>query len=477
MGTNVFGFCPDDLEGVIWKGKKSNISFEELAIVAAPMLWFSPDEPLLQSNNGSNKIPEPFPFDKAQNPVVYYKIKTIYTENRPHTKEELKLKDHSTQLIDLKSVRAIDLNYYYYFSEDIGLGTHDHDIESITLQIQMHQAWDCPDFDYAITVKAVIAKAHGLLWYQNILDVDDQTFFPLSILIEEGKHASCTDKNADGIFTPGYDVTRRINDAWGVRDIITTGKLFSGAFQAWMAKRRLPEHIIFPPIKNDHLHFEKFKNRFGEYLTGSTYELRVYPEFPRADIDNELMKNMRHKRPHKWPQIKTVYEDGAIKMWAKEEKIFRQVSLAYRFDGANNLSVSIPFFIVKPLEAPMTGGWIYHKLYFGDLNIIENSQERYIKIFGHQVVHSPSASRWLDTYIGLGYEFHEVNTDPEKTKYNVFFVSEAGIKMRLNINNTPFKFLRTLGTDFWGIKMGWKNVGFHPFIDSGFVIEIGAGAF
>ncbi len=49
-----------------------------------------------------------------------------------------------------------------------------------------------------------------------------------------------TDKNGDGVFTPGYDVNVRINDAWGVRDIIRTGMLFSGGFEGWMAKVRRP---------------------------------------------------------------------------------------------------------------------------------------------------------------------------------------------------------------------------------------------
>jgi len=40
------------------------------------------------------------------------------------------------------------------------------------------------------------------------------------VLVEEGKHASCTDRSADGHYTPGFDVTERVNDAWGVRDTL-----------------------------------------------------------------------------------------------------------------------------------------------------------------------------------------------------------------------------------------------------------------
>ena len=41
----------------------------------------------------------------------------------------------------------------------------------------------------------------------------------VTLLVEEGKHAVAPDRNADGVYTPGYDVNKRIKDAWGVRDV------------------------------------------------------------------------------------------------------------------------------------------------------------------------------------------------------------------------------------------------------------------
>ena len=63
----------------------------------------------------------------------------------------------------------------------------------------------------------------------------------MHLLVEEGKHGLATDKNGDGVFTKGYDANVRINDAWGTRDIIRTGRLFTGGYQGWMAKVRRPD--------------------------------------------------------------------------------------------------------------------------------------------------------------------------------------------------------------------------------------------
>ena len=60
------------------------------------------------------------------------------------------------------------------------------------------------------------------------------------------KHASCTDKNGDGVYTPGYDVKVRINDAWGVRDVLGQGVLFSGGFESWFAETGVPKHRVYP---------------------------------------------------------------------------------------------------------------------------------------------------------------------------------------------------------------------------------------
>ena len=474
----LFSQCPDNADGVVWKGNHNLISFEELASLAAPMLWFSPDELLLYDSEHKKQLPNAFPFEEYNGPVVYYKYRNIYTSKSvDYSDEELNTK--GLELINLDHVQAIDLDFFYYFEKETGLGSHDHDIESVALQMAIIKDPSCTNNKYGIAVKLVTARAHGLHWYNNVFEVDSRTFFPLSILIEEGKHASCTDKNADGAFTPGYDVTKRINDAWGVRDIITSGKLVTGSYQAWMSKNRTPESILFPPIPPNSLHYEQLVSKFGDYLEGNQYQLRPYPDYPRKDIDKNLKKLMKGKKPHKWPSIDKVKGDVSLKLALKEDKAYRSFGAAYRWDDSNGYTVTVPLLIFKTVEAPMTGGYLFNKFNLGGgITSIKNGSVMVNKLLGHQIVHTSSASKWIDTYVGFGYETYDTNIQPNLgEEFDTYFVSEAGIKIRLNISKTPLKFLRWLGTEFWGVRIGWKNLGFHPFANSGFIIELGAGVF
>jgi hypothetical protein len=489
--SKTFGQCLEDEAGIIWTSDESIISFYDLARYAAPMLWFSPDEIKLFAKDGKKQLPELFPFerDDERQPVVYYKIRHIYGTdpvlaliNQPTDEAELESVNKDLQLLDLKYVRAIDLDFYYYFQYETGPTAHEHDIESVALQLRVFDAVACPDFQYAIKVNRVTGRAHGLHWYNNVLKVDPQTSFPLSIIIEEGKHASCTDKNADGIYTPTYDVTEKVNDAWGVRDIITSGRLVSGGWQSWMAKRRDGNSIVFPPLPMDSPWYTKFVKRFGEDHEGSSYQLRPYPDYRRmkalGKIEPGLDRFMGDKTPHIWPKFNRVSGSGRITQWIKEEKSYRSLSLAYRWDDTQRLSFAFPLLFFKNVEAPKTGGWIYNKFYIGDFDALDTQTPvGFDKLLGHQITYSSSASRWVDMYVGAGYEIYDADLTMNGTQYETFLVSEIGVKFRLNITRTPLRFLRHLGTDFWGIKAGWKNVGFSPFLTSGFVIELGAGVF
>jgi len=66
--------CGQDPTGILWYGSTPRITFEELARYCGPILWFSPDEPLLDFTPGTEMmIPEPVPFEEpADSPVVYY---------------------------------------------------------------------------------------------------------------------------------------------------------------------------------------------------------------------------------------------------------------------------------------------------------------------------------------------------------------------------------------------------------------------
>ena len=89
--------------------------------------------------------------------------------------------------------------------------------------------------------------AHGVDWYSNILRAERDMVFPVRVLVEEGKHASILDRNADGVYTPGYDVNARVNDAWGLRDVLGSSVLMGSGFSATMAKPREDAFQLLPP--------------------------------------------------------------------------------------------------------------------------------------------------------------------------------------------------------------------------------------
>ena len=471
--VRAYSQCLDDLDGVVWHSKRNGITIEDVARFTAPMLWFSPDEPNLLDANGKITLPQNLPFDDSgERPIVYYKVRSIYANTEKSNMLAKVPLSRPLQLINLVFVRAIDVEFYFYYESESGLGGHPHDLESVALQLQVLSGEACEDFNYAIQVKKVIARAHGLTWFENSFHVDEQTHFPLSILIEEGKHANCTDKNADGIYTPSYDVTLKVNDAWGVRDIIRSGNLFSGGYQAWMTKVRDEESLLLPPLPESSPFFDQFSNEYAEQ--SNVYELRAFPDEHIPIEDKKLRKMVKSKKPHTWPRLIKVGGDGSILQWSKENKPHKSVGFNYRHDESGALAFTIPLLIVRNVPAPMTGGWFFHKIYLGsEPNVVAGKT----RLLGHQITHTNSASRWIDSYVGLGYELLDINPNPDIVDGKGYFVSEIGLKIRANITHSPFKFLRHLGTEYWGVKVGWKNIGFNPFLSSGFVIEIGAGVF
>ena len=67
-----------EVPGAIWWGGPREMTVAELAAYAAPVFWFSPDEPSLYDVHGAGiTIPEAFPFETADGPVVYYQLKEV----------------------------------------------------------------------------------------------------------------------------------------------------------------------------------------------------------------------------------------------------------------------------------------------------------------------------------------------------------------------------------------------------------------
>jgi hypothetical protein len=409
-----------------------------------------------------------FPFEEsADEPVVYYRIRTLM-----RNREGLALYPDSTDinnsLIDLSRISGIYLDYFFYYPKEEGLGGHVHDVESVEMRLLVARQPKCDECRYAISVQKVVGKAHGILWYDNTLFTDQYTKFPLAILVEEGKHASCTDKNGDGYYTPGYDVNRRVNDAWGVRDVMRTGALYTGGFEAWFAKVRWAQDRVFPPLPPDSPVWENYERHlaYGSLEQNhATYSLRPFPKLAAAEAFEEdpRIVHFVDKGYDDWPEEE---DDTGLKdlaKWLEEENFVKSLSLAYRYDGKHGLSLVFPLLIVKNISDPVAGGWLVNRMFF---------KGHHLQDCAWNVMYTSSASRWIDGYFALGWEW---NRDTGSTESH--FMTESGIKFRGTISTTPLRFLSKLGTDFWGLRVGLMTWGFADFDRIGYIVEVGAGTF
>ena len=454
----------DAVQAVVWHGADPQMPIERLAAYCGPIVWFSPDEPLLNDKTGKDiMIPEPFPFEPAATgPVVYYRVRQIVTHpDATGIAYVPNSADRGASVVDLQNVSGIDLDFFFYYSKETGLGGHKHDVESVEMQLIVLNRPECNE--RLLVVTRVVGKAHGVQWYDNTLHVDEYTRFPIHIFVEEGKHASCTDKNGDGYYTPGYDVNRRVNDAWGVRDIISSGSLFTGGYQAWMAKVRHPEHCVFPPLPEN----SPLRGRLSEdgvYAPDNAiYELRPFPSAERAEKD--LVHFIADKGDPDWPEVEELNGIQQFREWADSETFVKSLSVSFYADGNYGIAFSFPFFIVKNLEDPMGGGFITQRMAFTDKDLRD---------FTWMANYSPSASRWIDPYLAAGVEWNKEDAPGGGTTSRSDMVIETGLKFRASLAHTPFRFV-TRVADFWGVRFGVKSYGFFDINTLRYVIEVGAG--
>ncbi len=476
------GTCDfSSLPGVVWFGTDRRMPIERLASYVAPVYWFSPDEPLLnQAEGDSIRIPEAMPFQTAPDrPVVYYQFDDfLVAEDAKETAFVRDVADPGNSIIDLDPTGAFRLHFFAYFSSEVGLGAHQHDLEAAEFKVAVARSdgeWvrentdaQCDERTYVIVVTRVSAKAHGIIWFWNVIDTDDETRFPMHLLVEEGKHGLATDKNGDGYFTPGYDVSRHINDAWGVRDNIRSGQLVTGGYQAWMTKVRRDEHRVYPPLPDDSPGRARLARRgyYDHDVSYIEYELRPLPPAELGAHDPGLYHFMEAKEVPGWPEIRTGQSAQDVLDWVAEGSVVKSLAISLMYDSDLGFSFVFPFFIIKNLETNISGGFLVWRMYLKDIELRD---------FGVMLMYAPSASRWFDTYFALGYEWYEEGprgVPPEKFDD---FVLETGFKFRVQLGTSPLKFLTFL-TDFWGFRAGVKNYGFSDIDRLTYVLEFGAGA-
>jgi len=465
-----------DAPGIIAAGENPQITFLQYAGLCAPILWLSPDEPNLKGTKGEDiLIPMAFPFEGvAETPVVYYRIRTLLVRDDQDDDVIIdKDPDRINTLVDFRQIAGVDLDFFFYYPSEEGLGAHTHDVEAVYMKTFIQRCETCETPHYALRLDRTIAKAHGILWYDNTLITDKYTQFPITILVEEGKHASCPDKNQDGIYTPTYDVNTRVNDAWGIRDIMRSGGLYTGGYQAWMTKARTPEYRVFPPMWEKSPYREKFEVD-GVYAAGNAiYELRP---FPRSDLAEAYDPHLTHfiadKGDENWPEVVEDTDFNKFGRWLDEDKFINSYTLSVRFQGQNygsrtnvaGLSMIFPLLVVKNVADPVGGGWFVNRVFAVDKNLRD---------IGWNILYTTSASRWVDGYFALGWEWDK----DDEGNLHTDQMTEFGLKLRFNMGATPLKFLTKLGTDFWGVRMGVMSKGFFNWESLGYAIEIGAGSF
>ena len=451
---------------IVWSGRDPTMTFERLAAYCAPVLWFSPDEPLLPGpeDTGGIRIPTTFPFaTRPEAPVVYYRVRSVIHATETREDPVTPAPNRGESRLDLSTISVIELDYFFYYPSEEGFGGHQHDVESVEMSIHVWKRSDCAECPFALLVFKATAKAHGVLWYDNTLVMDAETRFPLTILVEEGKHASCTDKNGDGYFTPGYDVNRRVNDAWGVRDVIRSGGLFSGGFESWFAKVRQPQDRVIPPLPEDSPHRARLGREARKAGGLATYELWPFPRPELAANDPELLPFIADKGSPDWPQVRDASSLHEVRRALSDDSFAKTLSIAARVDGDMGVSFVFPLFIVKNFSDPLVGGWVVNRIYMRDTHLRD---------FGYNLLYTTSASRWIDGYFSLGYERDRAD-DGSSRRY---WCAETGFKFRANIRHSPLRFLAPL-TDFWGLRIGTKADGLLPIERLGLVVEVGAGTF
>lgn len=456
----------DSVPGLIWAGSDSVMTIERLVAYAAPILWFSPDEPNLAGQRGKDiRIPEAFPFESVpDSPVVYFMVRNLgYLPKRSGWAYRPDSADRGASLVNLANTVAFDVDFFFYYASEIGLGGHPHDVESAQMKLVVGQLPNCPGCEFVIKVEKVVGKAHGMLWYDCTLVVDAGAKFPMRILVEEGKHASCTDKNGDGYYTPGYDVNRRVNDAWGVRDIISSGSLFSGGYQSWMTKVRQTPDQVTPPLPADSP-LRAGMTEDGVYSPEhAVYELRPFP--PSSMAEPDLVPFIADKGDPNWPKMIKSDGEAEFDAWLEDQSFSKSLSIAYRYDGHSGVALAFPLFIVKNYNVSLTGGWLVNRVY------LETDR------WAWTLLYTASASNWIGSYFSGGLEWVDTqNATTGAATETAYFVGELGVKFRVNMTHTPLKFLGAL-TDFWGIRTGVKATGGFEIKQLDYVIEVGAGTF
>lgn len=477
------------MDGVVYCGAEPLTTLGELAERVAPVLWFSPDEPLFDGRQPGDRTPSRLPKKFTGEappsatetihvvaPVVYYGIRelvfrrgtarpSIPTERRDPALHAWFRKDTP---VDLSQLTRVTVRFAFYYPADAGFGGHAHDLEyaDFVLSISSHPL-PGSRCRFQVSIVRVEAAAHGSRWYSNVLDIgednaDGDLSFPITLLVEEGKHAVATDRNGDGHFTPRYDVNRRVNEAWGVRDNIRSGDVAAPRYEAAQAKPRKPNGRVGP--RGVHLTPECLYAAYRGDASMLKYELEVFPwagAYDCSDIESrgfkfcDVVRERHQSRPFvRIGEASRLY--GLVTSVLDDGSILDTTSVAARRDGDR-----VGFALVYPilaLEFPKVGGWVYPRI-FG-LRNSDGSDAIYS--VGIDALYTPSLSRWLDWYASVGAR--ALTPDRPGAKTTVVREYEGGVRLRF----------KKWGT-FQGARLGMRWEGFKHVTNQRMTFELGIG--
>ena len=497
-----------------------------MADLAAPILHFSPDEFLLRRYDG--KLPRPLAthtlgHEGGVRNIVYYRVRRVHLRRLSGAAPGSAgsgdgIVSYDTRWSCRSGDRRIDeldsvfIRYLFYYPSDEGIGGHAHDLEAIEIQLRSRLfcyrrgGGDAERCFHALMVDSVSGSAHGASWYTNTLDVEatGDTVVPLTILVEENKHASSPDRNADGYYTPHYDTNVYPNDAWGVRDVVGSGWLGASSYGMEAFKVRRPGERVFPQSPGAELQdayaassprswggnpyalelsFEHRICRAAGGDTSSDYEEALEAVRGNRDsgarTDYSLLASLMEEhdfcretinvvRDGPLQKLASVFLDG---MLAGPRREYGFGSYAERFsfalrgdDGCLGVSAILPV----GLQLPIVGGWVVGKMSYVPISWKNWNSRSSLAL---DVLYTPSASRIVDWYLAVGHEQWRPSSAGELYKGKA---AELGVKFRLNIEVLK----KFVGFEFWGVRAGLRASRGHP---SGaartrLVFELGGGS-
>jgi len=471
-------------DGLVWQADVPP-TVEDLARLAAPVLWFSPDEFLLKE-----QMIAPGAIDGSSRRAVYYRVARIRTDSRTQYRRWKTCTSEPSCQVG-SEVHELTLRFMFYYPEDRGFGHHPHDVEVTDVRFRLTSTGSTTE----ARIINVAGAAHGVGWYTNELVVDktDGVRLPLRIFVEQGKHASAPDRNGDGVFDPKADITELPFDAWGVRDRQPLTFRIGATFQPRMFVPRKPDTQVWPA-------FAQREQRDGG---AKTYELVhaltspfCEPDGDRLKLatarlenpDSELLKELLEDKGFCEPAHSPSKNEG-LPLWLGGTiirpfgSVMERLAIAYRFDeGRSGFALGGPLFKVPRLE-----GWLCARvnLLFEDKAVTTpgirgTAWEGHTKSDGidqFDFFYTPSAGGLVDWYTSFGIDIQPIIETA--SGFNLVVdqhreaEAEGGVHIRFPL---PDLWKRALHVPFVGSRVGVRTAVNHPVDQTRLVFELGLGA-